>query len=123
MPKSIRPKVMSVEGLVWNAGRYLTILRGKEVAHAPGMLAFPGGGVELHAERVENALEENVRREVMEESGVELQDEMHYLESTGFINDEGMPSLHVTFLCRYKSGEARHRQPAGGGCGGLANCR
>ena len=97
---------MSVEGIVWHDGKYLTITRGPNVGHAAGMLAFPGGGVEFSGERVEGVLEENVMREVMEETGVQIEQEMHYLDSTAFIPTDSGPAVHITFLCCYRSGEA-----------------
>ena len=106
MVKSRQQLIISAEGIVWRAGRYLTIVRGKQAAHAPGMLAFPGGGIETPAVRLEHVLEENVRREVMEETGIQIQDKLYYLESVAFLNDERIPSVHLTFLCRYKQGEA-----------------
>ncbi|NOH11773.1 MAG: NUDIX domain-containing protein [Chloroflexi bacterium] len=105
----LKPRIsfnISVEGIVWHDGQYLTITRGPDVGHAAGLLAFPGGGVEFTGERVEDVLEENVMREVMEETGVQIEPQMHYLDSTAFIPTDGGPAVHITFLCRYRSGKA-----------------
>ena len=37
--------VVNVEGAIEKDGRYLMIVRGADVAHAPGALSFPGGKV------------------------------------------------------------------------------
>ena len=67
--------VVNVEGAVEKEGRYLMIVRGADVAHAPGALSFPGGKVD-----------------------------MRYVESRRFDTDDGKQVLSVTFRCRYRSG-------------------
>ena len=92
-----------VEAAVVKDGRYLVIVRGAEETHAPGALALPGGKVE-NASSADNVLEETIRREVAEETGVEVYDDLEYVESSAFITDGGEPAVDVVFLCRYKSG-------------------
>ena len=95
--------VVNVEGAVEKDGRYLMIVRGADVAHAPGALSFPGGKVEA-SDGPDNALESTLRREIREEVGVEVEDEMRYVESRRFDTDDGKQVVGVTFLCRYRSG-------------------
>ena len=96
--------IVNVEGAVVKDGRYLMIVRGEQESHAPGVLTFPGGKVE-HAESVDNVLEETIRREIREEVGVEIHDEVVYVESKAFVADDGEPVIDVVFLCRHRSGE------------------
>ena len=76
----LRSFVVNVEGAVEKEGRYLMIVRGADVAHAPGALSFPGGKVEA-ADGPDDALESTLRREIREEVGVEVEDDMRYVES------------------------------------------
>ena len=95
--------IVNVEGAVEKDGRYLMIVRGANVSHAPGALSFPGGKVEA-ADGPDDALESTLRREIREEVGVEVEDEMRYVESRRFDTDDGKRVVDVTFLCRYRSG-------------------
>lgn len=97
--------VVNVEGLVLREGRYLLGLRGAGEDHAPNTLAPPGGKVE-RAGSADDILEDTLRREIREEVGLEVHDEMVYLESKSFVADDGDPVVDVVFLCRYKAGTA-----------------
>ncbi len=98
--------IVNVEGVVVRStdGRYLMTIRGAGESYLPGVLAFPGGKVE-DAGSADDILEETLRREIREEVGVEVHDEMVYVESKSFVA-EGDPVVDVVFLCRYHSGEA-----------------
>ena len=95
--------VVNVEGAIEKEGRYLMIVRAADVAHAPGALSFPGGKVEA-ADGPDDALESTLRREIREEVGVEVEDNMRYVESHRFDTDDGKRVVGVTFLFRYRSG-------------------
>jgi len=90
-------------------GRYLLVIRGAEEEVAPGALALPGGKVECSAP-LDDALEETARREVREETGVEVED-IQYLRSYVFFTEKQEPVLDVIVLCRYRSGEAHPGDP------------
>jgi 8-oxo-dGTP diphosphatase len=102
--------IINVEGVVYHEGRYLMIQRGAEEKQDPLALAMPGGKVEGHG-ILDGALEDTLRREIMEETGVEICDEIHYLESKSFLSSQGEPVVDVVFLCRYQSGEPRINDP------------
>ncbi len=95
--------IVHVEGAIEKDGRYLMIVRGADVAHAPGALSFPRGKVEP-ADGPDDALESTLRREIREEVGVEIEDEVRYVGSRRFDTDDGKQVVGVTFFCRYKSG-------------------
>jgi 8-oxo-dGTP pyrophosphatase MutT (NUDIX family) len=103
--------IVNVEGVVVRPtdGRYLMVVRGAGESYMAGGLAFPGGKVE-GAESEDDVLEETLRREIREETGVEVADEMVYVESHAFVA-EGDPVVDVVFLCRYQSGEAVAADP------------
>jgi 8-oxo-dGTP diphosphatase len=98
--------IVNVEGMVVRPtdGRYLMVVRGAGESYMPGALAFLGGKVEGTTSE-DDVLEETLRREIREEVGVEVAEEMMYVESHSFVA-EGDPVVDVVFLCRYKSGEA-----------------
>ena len=101
--------IVNVEGAIIKDGRYLMVVRGEE-EYAPGGLNFPGGKVE-GAEEADDVLEETLRREIVEEVGLEVEDKMVYIRSSAFLA-EGDPVVDVVFLCRWKSGQARAVDPA-----------
>ena len=97
-----RPLV-NVEGAIVEAGRFLMLIRGAEETHAAGTLGFPGGKCDSSGP-TEQVLEATLRREVQEEVGITIHDDMEYVHSTFFVSDDGEPVIDVVFLCRYHSG-------------------
>ncbi|MCK9486691.1 MAG: NUDIX domain-containing protein [Dehalococcoidia bacterium] len=103
--------VVNTTAFVWHRGRYLMIVRASTKEVAPNALTPPGGKLEPPSfegsATAPAMLEENVRREVREEVGVEV-DAITYVESlafTGTFNGVPAPVLDVVFLTRYVSGE------------------
>lgn len=96
--------IVNVEGIVVRDGRFLLGVRSEAEEHAPGTLAPPGGKVEGGA--AAHILEETARREVREEVGVEVADEITYLGSSLFVTAAGVPVVNVVMLCRYRAGTA-----------------
>lgn len=97
---------VNVEGAIYKDGKWLMIQRSKKEPHASGTISFPGGTVEDKT-NMQNALEENLKREITEEVGIEIENNMEYVESKIFIADDGQKVLNIVFLCKYKSGEAK----------------
>lgn len=97
--------IVNVEAIILKDRKFLMIERGKGETHAPGALAFVGGKVE-NAGVVKDILESTLRREIMEEVGLEIEQHMEYLNSSAFLTDEGTPVVDIVFLCRYKAGIA-----------------
>ena len=95
--------VIDVEGAVERDGQYLMIVRGLNESHAPGALGYPGGKVEP-TDDPKNTLESALRREILEEVGVEVHPNMTYVESGLFDMDDGRKAMAVIFLCHYRSG-------------------
>jgi 8-oxo-dGTP diphosphatase len=100
--------IVNVEGAVVKDGRYLMVVRGEQ-EYAPGGLNFPGGKVE-GVSSLDDVLEETLRREIAEEVGLEVHDEMAYVRSSAFVA-EGDPVVDVVFLCRHKAGTAVAADP------------
>ena len=101
--------IANTQGFVVRDGRFLMIVRGESEEQAPGALSPPGGKVE-HGEDTTGVLEDTLRREVLEETGVSV-GEMVYLHSSRFTMDRGTPVVDVAFLCQYQSGEAYAADP------------
>lgn len=98
--------LVAVEAVVYRQGRYLIIRRSRHDADAPGILALPGGTVEVEPDG-EGILERTVRREVMEETGVDIEEPTYFLQSKNFTLGGDRQVVDTVFLCRYRSGAAR----------------
>jgi len=102
--------IVSVEAAIFAGDRWLVAKRSEEEEHAPGTLSLVGGKVEVTGDSPA-VLEKTLVREVMEEVGIEVRDEMVYLESKAFVTDKGEPVVDVVFLCEHKCGQARPVDP------------
>nr|WP_237391746.1 NUDIX domain-containing protein [Paenibacillus dendrobii] len=90
--------------------KWLVIERGAEEEHAAGTLSFAGGTVEQEG-AAEEILERTVRRELLEEVGVEIQEKMHFVHSSSFVTEKGHHVINVVFICDYKEGIAHPKSP------------
>lgn len=108
--KNINLYVVNVEAAIFKQDMWLLGKRSENEDHAPGILSMIGGKVE-NARHDKNILEETLRREVMEEVGIRLDDHMHYVKSGSFITDFGAHVVGIVMLCRYKDGEPRVMEP------------
>ena len=100
---SIIHYIVNVEGAVVRDGRYLLVTRGAGEEHAAGLLSLVGGKVE-DASNVPNILESTVRREILEEINVVV-DDLVYVHSNAFTGSDNQPVVDIVFLCHYASGE------------------
>ena len=96
--------IVNVEGAIARDEQYLMIVRGQGETHAGGTLSFVGGKVEI-TENASDVLEATLRREIMEEVGVQVS-EMSYVQSSHFIAGDDLV-VDIVFLCRYETGEPR----------------
>lgn len=98
--------IVNVEAAIYENDKWLIIKRSEEEEHASGLLSMVGGKVEIKTPEA-NVLEETLKREIMEEVGIQVSNEMHYLESKSFISDKGQVIIDIVFLCKYETGEAK----------------
>jgi 8-oxo-dGTP diphosphatase len=99
--------IVNVEGAIFKEGRYLLVVRGEAESHASGALTLVGGKVEFFENSDEdNILENTLRREILEEVTIEIEDEMEYIKSGSFFTDDGEPVVDIVVLCKYRSGTA-----------------
>jgi len=52
----------------------------------------------------EHAVEELLKREAMEEAGIEIEGPLKYINSVSFIRPDGIPCVLIKFAAEYKSG-------------------
>jgi len=92
-----------VECAIELQNKFLFIKRPKGV-HAAGLLAFPGGKVE-YGDGGENRdiLMQAIKREVLEEVGLDLIDPINFLTSSCFIDSHNTQVLDVIFHCRIRN--------------------
>lgn len=96
-----------VNGVVFNGNKVLVSQRSLEEAHEPGKWTIPGGKIERTEGDVFNIIEKTVAREVLEETGVEIQDTVQLITNNTFIRSNGQHVIALVFKCTYKSGEAQ----------------
>ena len=102
--------VVNTQCAVVRGDHYLMIVRGQGVRHAPGVLAFPGGKVEIE-DGPADILETTVRREVLEETGITVSSELEYVRSVSFSMNDGTPVVDVLFMGEYCEGEPQITDP------------
>lgn len=102
--------VVNTQCAVFRDERILMIVMGEEVRHAPGVLAFPGGKVEME-DGPADILETTVRREVLEETGITVSSELEYVRSVSFSMNDGTPVVDVLFTGEYVGGDPKISDP------------
>ncbi len=96
----------------------LILKRDKREKVHPEKWAVPGGKLEwkdmpidkptrMNGDVIdfEDAIEDLLRREAMEEAGLEIEKELHYINSVAFVRPDGVPVVLVKFAAKYKIGE------------------
>lgn len=90
--------------IVNDRNEFLMLLRSKDSKVEPGTWMIPGGKVDFNEK-----MEDTVKREIMEEIGVELE-----VVEPIKTNDHIIPGQHwvtTTFLCKIKGGEPVIKEP------------
>ncbi len=105
MSNKIPLHVVAVTAIIRKENKYLLARRSKNDDQSPGEWSIPGGKVEKGIKL--RPLEETLKKEVMEEVGVEIKDEIKLIYNDSFIRSSGDHVIMLTFLCDWKSGEAR----------------
>ncbi len=100
--------------------RCLILKRGNDEKVHPGKYCFPGGKLEWEnfdlnkptkmngdVYDFEDALEDLLRRETLEESGVIVENNFYYINSIGFVRPDGIPVMMQKFTAKYKKGDVK----------------
>lgn len=106
---NIDPKLNSVivNGVVLSGDKVLVSQRSWEEAHEPGKWTIPGGKVERTEGDVFDIIEKTLAREILEETGVEIKNNVSMITNNTFIRSNGQHVIALVFKCEYQSGEAR----------------
>ena len=108
-----------------NDGRCLILKRHEREKAHPGKYGVLGGKLEwkdLPVENptrinfnildYENAVEKLLKKEALEEAGIEIHDDFKYINSVAFIRPDEIPVVLVKFAAKYKSGEVKPEEGA-----------
>jgi 8-oxo-dGTP diphosphatase len=101
--------VVNVDAAVVRNGEYLLIERGSQEEHGAGLLAFPGGKLEATPGN-RGVLRATARREVREETGVEIR-RVRVVDSSVFALDDGRRVVNVVTTADYADGKAHRVAP------------
>jgi 8-oxo-dGTP diphosphatase len=92
--------------IVNDEGKVLIAQRSPEEGHEGGKWSIPGGKIESNGEE-HDVLLKNIKKEIMEEVGVEIFDDIALVHDNTFARSNGDEVLALVFKCKYKSGEAK----------------
>lgn len=104
-----------ITAIIVKDGKYLITRRSPNKKRFPGMWTVPGGKMETSdylrlPKDTEhywyNVLERTLRREVKEEAGIDI-DSIEYVTSLATIHGDGNPSLVISCMADYVSGEVK----------------
>ncbi len=104
-----------ITAIIEKGGKYLVTRRSPNKRRFPGMWTVPGGKLETNdyvnlPKDTEhywyNVLEQVLRREVEEEVGLQIKN-IKYVTSLATVHADGAPSLVISCLAEYESGEVK----------------
>jgi 8-oxo-dGTP diphosphatase len=102
--------VINVEGAICRDGKWLIIERSSKEEHAGGLLSLVGGTVENEGFS-KDLLERTLKRELFEEVGITIEDDVDYVRNTSFVLPDGREVLDLVFYCEIASGEPVAKSP------------
>ncbi len=103
--KDIHTHVVLVAGFVQKGNKFLVARRDPKDNQSAGKWSVPGGKVDL--ELGENVVQRTLKRELKEEVGVEIADDIVLIGNDSFIRSSGHHVIGLIFLCKWKSGIAK----------------
>jgi 8-oxo-dGTP pyrophosphatase MutT (NUDIX family) len=101
-----------VTGIIIKNGKFLITKRSSDKKAFPGLWTVPGGKLELKDYKNKpkdtsshwyNIFENLLRREVMEETGLSINN-INYLTSLAFIRPDGVPTIVISLFADYATG-------------------
>jgi 8-oxo-dGTP diphosphatase len=102
--------IVNVEGAIIKDGKWLVIERSAKEEHAGGLLSLVGGTVE-NEENSRDLLENTLKREIFEEVGVVIKDDVRFVGNSTFTIEGGREVLDNVFLCEIETGEPFVKSP------------
>ncbi|MEI7424993.1 MAG: NUDIX domain-containing protein [Candidatus Staskawiczbacteria bacterium] len=114
--KDPRMHIICVTAIIEKDGKYLILKRAEREVAFPGYWTVPGGKVVRHeyegSPKTPNSdgwyktVEFTLKKEVKEEANLEV-DGIRYLTDMTFIRPDNVPTLVLSYYCKYKSGEVK----------------
>lgn len=101
---------VNVEGAVFKGDKWLIIGRSLKEGHAGGLLSLVGGTVENEGDS-NDILQRTLRRELIEEVGTTVKEEIEFVRNTSFRLDSGNEVIDIVFLCEFEEGEPFPKSP------------
>ncbi len=104
-----------ITAIIVKGGKYLILRRSKNKKRFPGMWTVPGGKLEttdyLNLPKDTefywyNVLERTLKREVAEETGIDIED-IGYVTSLATIHEDGSPSIVISCMADFRAGKVR----------------
>jgi len=92
--------------IINSQNKVLIAQRSLEEGHEGGKWSIPGGKIESTGEEHEVLLK-NIKKEILEEVGVEIFDDIVLVHDNTFTRSNGDDVLALVFVCKCKSGEAK----------------
>jgi len=92
--------------IINSENKVLIAQRSHEEGHEGGKWSIPGGKIESVGEE-HDILLKNIKKEIFEEVGVEIFDDIVLAHDNTFTRSNGDNVLALVFVCKYKSGEAK----------------
>ncbi len=114
--KDPRLHIVTVTAIIEKEGKYLILKRSDREVAFPGFWTVPGGKIVRHeyenlpkslgSEGWYKIVEFTLKKEVMEEAGLEVEN-AKYLTDMIFMRPDNIPVLVLSYFCKYKSGEVK----------------
>lgn len=109
---------VAITAIIIKDGKYLITRRSMQKKRSPGKWTVPGGKLETH-DYIDmpkdsescwyNIIEKVLRREVREETGLEVKN-IDYITSMAIVHPDGAPSLIISCSADYASGEVKLKE-------------
>lgn len=103
MTENHRPKV-GVAAFIWRDGKFIITKRAG--SHGHNTWSVPGGHLEFN-----ESWEECIRREVMEEIGVEITNIQFYAATNDIFTDDDKHYVSIWMTCDWAAGEPESKEP------------
>lgn len=109
-PTINKTHLVLINAIIEKDGKILISRRSYEEVHEPGKWTVPGGKVEKTHGNVWNILQKTLKKEVMEETCIKIDDHVELFLNNTFIHSTGQHVVVLVFLCHWKSGDALPRE-------------
>lgn len=103
--EKVQRHLVIVNGRIRKSDKYLIAQRALDDNYSPGHWSIVGGKVD--AIEGKDTLQANLKKEILEEVGLEINDEMTLIGNEMEVSSENKTVLYLTFLCERKSWEAK----------------